>query len=88
MALSIPAGCGWLIACTWLLVLGLSIPGALSSSIESCPGYKASNVQKTSGKLTADLTFAGDECNVYGSDIKDLRLLVEYQSSRLSPNFK
>ena len=88
MALSIPAGYGWLTTYTGLLLLALSIPAAFSSSIDSCPGYKASNVQKTSGKLTADLTLAGDECNVYGSDIKDLRLLVEYQSSRPSPNSK
>jgi alpha-glucosidase len=45
-----------------------------------CPGYKASNVKETSDGITADLTLAGDECNVYGNDINDLILSVEYQS--------
>lgn len=66
----------------WLFAFGLNIAGAFSGSIESCPGYKASNIQKTTGKLTADLTLAGDACNAYGTDLKDLRLLVEYQSSK------
>lgn len=74
-------------AFTWVLVLALGLPGVTSSPLDACPGYKASNVQKASGRLTADLTLAGDECSVYGSDIKDLRLLVEYQSSRLALNF-
>lgn len=52
---------------------------------EVCSGYKASNVEETSDGLTADLTLVGDECNVYGNDIADLVLSVEYQSKeRLS----
>lgn len=47
----------------------------------ACPGYTASNVVKTDSTLTADLTLAGDACNVYSDDIKDLKLLVEYQTS-------
>lgn len=47
---------------------------------KECPGYTASNVQETAGGVTADLTLAGDACNVYGNDIVDLSLSVEYQS--------
>ncbi|OTA57514.1 glycoside hydrolase family 31 protein [Hypoxylon sp. EC38] len=46
----------------------------------TCPGYKASNVNISSNGLTADLTLAGDACNVYGTDIEALRLVVEYQA--------
>ncbi|KAI0384220.1 glycoside hydrolase family 31 protein [Hypomontagnella monticulosa] len=45
-----------------------------------CPGYKASNVKTTSNGITADLTLAGDACNVYGTDIESLSLVVEYQA--------
>jgi alpha-glucosidase len=48
----------------------------------ACPGYAASNVVKTDSGLTADLTLAGTACNVYSDDIKDLKLVVEYQSSK------
>jgi alpha-glucosidase len=48
----------------------------------TCPGYAASNVVKTDSSLTADLTLAGDACNVYSDDIKDLKLVVEYQTSK------
>lgn len=65
-----------------LFMVALSIQAVLSASIDRCPGYKASNVERSDGKITADLTLAGDECNVYGYDLKDLRLLVEYQSSK------
>jgi alpha-glucosidase len=53
----------------WLVAFGLNIPGSFSASIESCPGYKASNVQTITGKIMADLTLAGDACNVYGTDL-------------------
>lgn len=53
---------------------------ARQSNLDSCPGYKASNVQQTSNGLTADLTLAGYPCNVYGKDVQDLTLLVEYQT--------
>ncbi len=49
-----------------------------------CSGYRASNVQTSPSQLTAHLTLAGQACNVYGTDIHDLDLLVEYQTdSRL-----
>jgi hypothetical protein len=56
-----------------------------SASVDDCPGYEASNVEKTDSSITADLTLAGDACNVYSNDLKDLKLLVEYQSSKLKP---
>ena len=66
---------------SWLFaVVAIGTQGVLCASIDKCPGYKASNVQKSTGKLTADLTLAGDACSAYGYDLKDLRLLVEYQS--------
>ncbi|KAI0018569.1 family 31 glycosyl hydrolase [Xylariomycetidae sp. FL0641] len=46
-----------------------------------CPGYHASSVKDTAHGLTADLTLAGKACNVYGTDIQDLTLTVEYQAS-------
>lgn len=50
-----------------------------------CPGYKASNLENTASGFTADLTLAGPACNVYGNDIADLALTVEYQTkNRLS----
>ncbi|KAI0458204.1 hypothetical protein F5B21DRAFT_44316 [Xylaria acuta] len=57
-----------------------SASGALSASIDDCPGYTASNVVESDGKLTADLTLAGTACNIYGTDLTDLKLLVEYQT--------
>lgn len=52
-----------------------------------CPGYQASNVQISATGLTASLTLAGSPCNVYGTDIEDLILTVEYQTtSRLHVN--
>ncbi|KAF2763969.1 hypothetical protein EJ03DRAFT_379015 [Teratosphaeria nubilosa] len=45
-----------------------------------CPGYTASNVKNSSTGLAADLTLAGTACNVYGTEIPDLVLEVQYQS--------
>lgn len=59
------------------------LPRATNTS--SCPGYKASNVKTTDSTLTADLILAGDACNLYSDDIKDLKLLVEYQTSKREP---
>ena len=53
-----------------------------SQGISSCPGYKASDVVQTDSGLTASLTLAGDACNVYGYELPDLTLLVEYQTGR------
>lgn len=49
---------------------------------DSCPGYKASNVVKDGNAIvSADLSLAGTACNVYGTDLTDLKLQVEYQTS-------
>ncbi|KAL9079123.1 MAG: hypothetical protein Q9157_001963 [Trypethelium eluteriae] len=59
-------------------------PSVLDSSApdaqKQCPGYQASNVVETTNGLTADLAIAGKPCNVYGNDIQDLALSVQYQS--------
>ena len=69
-------------ACALAAILGFcNFTGANAATINDCPGYVATNVQQGSGKLTADLNLAGKPCNVYGSDISSLRLLVEYQTS-------
>lgn len=54
-----------------------------------CPGYNASDVQRTSHGFTASLSLAGQACNVYGTDVEDLTLTVEYQSDhRLHVNIE
>lgn len=59
-------------------------PTAPDAQVE-CPGYIASGVTESESGLTADLTLAGPACNVYGNDISDLTLSVEYQAeSRLA----
>ncbi|KAF2126412.1 glycoside hydrolase family 31 protein [Dothidotthia symphoricarpi CBS 119687] len=70
-----------------LIILGSALPVFAdslavrqSSSLEACPGYTASNVQDDGARVTADLALAGTACNVYGQDLTDLRLEVEYQT--------
>lgn len=58
----------------------------------ACPGYAASNVKESDTGLTADLKLAGKPCSVYGNDIGDLALSVEYQSKdrlavRITPKY-
>lgn len=53
-----------------------------TSGLESCPGYIASNVAKTSNGLTADLKLAGPACNTYGQDLDNLKLFVLYETGR------
>ncbi|KAF1813958.1 alpha-glucosidase [Eremomyces bilateralis CBS 781.70] len=65
---------------TWIVHLILASATA-AASVDSCPGYAASNVKKGHGGLTADLTLAGTACDAYGYDIKNLKLEVEYQSA-------
>ena len=50
--------------------------------LSTCPGYKASNIRTTATGLTASLTLAGTACNAYGTDLTDLTLTVEYQTSK------
>ena len=56
--------------------------------MESCPGYRASNVVSTGSTLTADLTLNGPACNVYGTDLTELKLVVEYQTGMFMVNPK
>lgn len=70
-----------------LFALGVAVPAFASSlvqrqssSLEACPGYTASNLQDSGSKVTADLKLAGTACNVYGDDLTDLKLEVEYQT--------
>jgi alpha-glucosidase len=58
------------------------LPRQQNATLGSCPGYKASGVKTTANGLTASLTLAGTACNVYGTDLKELTLAVEYQSGK------
>jgi alpha-glucosidase len=63
-------------------------PTAADAQTE-CPGYNASGVKTSSTGLTAHLTLSGPACNVYGTDIHDLDLTVEYQTdARLHVNIR
>ncbi|KAM0550702.1 hypothetical protein ACHAPJ_008767 [Fusarium lateritium] len=63
----------------FLLALGATVTAV---TVDDCPGYKASNVKDTASGLTADLTLAGETCDVYGKDLVDLKLAVEYQTDQ------
>lgn len=64
-------------------LVGAAVIGARDNSHE-CPGYKATNIKEGRDSLTADLTLAGKPCNTYGTDMKNLKLLVEYQTGTFS----
>jgi alpha-glucosidase len=52
-----------------------------------CPGYLASNVKQDDNGFSASLSLAGEPCNVYGTDIDELSLVVQFQSkNRLEIN--
>jgi alpha-glucosidase len=57
-----------------------SLESRQSASLDTCPGYSASNVKNDGSTVTADLTLAGTACNAYGKDLTSLKLLVEYQT--------
>ena len=69
-----------------LLLSGLASGGAVinrsdgDNALAKCPGYKASNVKTSAHGLTARLSLAGEACNVYGEDLKNLILEVTYES--------
>lgn len=50
------------------------------ATLDACPGYKAVNIQDDGSTLTADLTLAGKACNVFGTDIQQLKLEVAYET--------
>ncbi|KAF2028662.1 hypothetical protein EK21DRAFT_101691 [Setomelanomma holmii] len=62
---------------TSLLQWGSSVP---LKRADTCPGYKASNVERSDSSLTADLTLAGTECNLYSQDLKDLKFSAQWQT--------
>ncbi|KAL1304389.1 hypothetical protein AAFC00_003389 [Neodothiora populina] len=54
---------------------------ATELAIDQCPGYVATNVKYSGNKtISADLNLAGAACNTYGTDVTNLKLLVEYQT--------
>lgn len=55
---------------------------AAPNAQQLCPGYKASNVKLSDNGLIADLSLNGRPCNIYGTDIRDLTLAVEYQNAK------
>ena len=79
-----PASVTFFQTCVFL-VWSTFIPWSLSIPLRretDCPGYKANNVQRTDGSVSADLTLAGPECNIYGTDLKDLKFVAEYQTGQ------
>ncbi|PGH02775.1 hypothetical protein AJ79_07540 [Helicocarpus griseus UAMH5409] len=72
-----------------MLALSLLLPSLVGAaalcprdppSIDKCPGYKASNVNELENTLVADLQLAGEPCNTYGEDLKNLKLRVQYET--------
>jgi hypothetical protein len=53
-----------------------------SGSLSNCPGYSASKVHEDGDTITANLKLAGTACNVYGQDLTDLKLLVQYETGK------
>ena len=76
---------GQFLAASLTLVPSISaslLPRQANATLDSCPGYKASNVETTDNGMTASLTLAGTACNAYGTDLEELTLTVEYQSGK------
>ncbi|PCD26347.1 hypothetical protein AU210_012777 [Fusarium oxysporum f. sp. radicis-cucumerinum] len=48
--------------------------------LSKCPGYKATNHRETKSGFYADLSLAGQACDVFGIDLPELKLEVEYQT--------
>lgn len=65
------------------IVIGAIVSTVHGSTIGDCLGYSASHVKQSSNGLVADLTLIGSPCNIYGNDIKNLKLQVEYQGGEL-----
>ena len=57
-------------------------------SADDCPGYKASKFHQTPTTFTADLTLAGKPCNIYGTDLKNLKLEVEHETGELIDDWR
>lgn len=52
-----------------------------TKDLSGCPGYVAKNHWQTRSGFYADLTLAGEACDVFGQDLKDLKLEVEYETA-------
>ncbi|KAK2805001.1 hypothetical protein FQN51_001095 [Onygenales sp. PD_10] len=71
-----------------LLLPNVDDPDAVNAQ-DVCPGYIASDVKKTQHGFSATLALAGEPCNVYGTDVDNLQLTIEYQSKdRLNVNIQ
>jgi alpha-glucosidase len=69
---------------TSFLQWGMAVP---LKRADSCPGYKASNVQRSDSSLTADLTLAGTACNIHGQDLQDLKFSAQWQTGAFGFHF-
>ncbi|CAN8104774.1 unnamed protein product [Discula destructiva] len=77
-----PAFIAWLSASAGLAAsASIALDSRSNTALSSCPGYSASNIQKTATSLSADLTLAGPSCNVYGDDLQSLTLEVTYETA-------
>lgn len=65
------------------VVAGRAYPTGDSDPLSACPGYSASNVKTTASGLKAELTLAGEGCDVYGTDLEDLVLEVSYDTGEM-----
>lgn len=59
------------------MIANIDDPQAVNAQ-SACPGYKASSVQQTARGMSAKLHLAGEPCNVYGTDVDELDLIVEF----------
>jgi len=70
---------------SFLLAVALLSPQALAGltpGVSKCKGYTARDVQKHDSGLTADLELVGEGCEIYGKDLRKLRLEVNYENGK------
>ncbi|KAJ8522623.1 hypothetical protein ONZ45_g829 [Pleurotus djamor] len=63
-----------------LLILALSSRSNADPNLDDCPGYEARNIKTTASTLTVDLILRGGGCHIYGPDIQQLTLKVQYET--------
>lgn len=51
-----------------------------NSPLTDCPGYRVGHVSSTPSAVSAELTLAGEACNVYRDDLRNLILEVTYET--------
>ncbi|OQE27003.1 hypothetical protein PENFLA_c006G03149 [Penicillium flavigenum] len=75
------SGCVW--AQSQAGIEDLDGPGndLYEKDLSECPGYKATKQWETRSGFYAELSLAGPACNAFGTDLPDLKLEVEYQTS-------